>query len=155
MGWESCKAVLDLFCSVPPPTPQTQKKHVTMWAQPVRPDWETLWPGRSSRNRQQLGSAPWDKNCNTATPPVSSAPPDNMDCGIATSKIVLLFLSLVFWVSRGGVCPPAEIFFILNWRFSGMEFTAQLFFLSFFFYTANHRYLILFGCLCVPVCFKD
>ena len=60
---------------------------------------QNLWPKQQERRE----AARRDKTCNTAAahtllrqPP--HPPPDNMDCGIFTSKTVLLFLSLVFWV---------------------------------------------------------
>lgn len=48
----------------------------------------------------------------SALPSASSAPPPTMDCGIVTSKTVLLFLSLVFWVSHDAVCAPAGLWIL-------------------------------------------
>lgn len=48
----------------------------------------------------------------SAPPSVSSALPPTMDCGIVTSKTVLLFLSLVFWVSQDAVCAPAGLWIL-------------------------------------------
>lgn len=96
-------------CSATPPSPSpSQKKkacdHVIaastarlrelVTGQEVQSTARQIKPGR-----QQLHS-PSSLPC---------ALPDNMDCGIVTSKTVLLFLSLVFWVSHGGACPPADI----------------------------------------------
>lgn len=112
--------------------------------------------GGSGRN----SSAHWDIKTGPhrllSPPSTSPAPSDNMDCGIFTSKTVLLFLSLIFWVSRAVLSLHLQRFeFTLNWL-SRMEKgeTKRVRWLFSTPFSVNHRCLLLLFQPVSPVCFN-
>lgn len=91
-GQRSCRAAQTCFPSL------SSQKHVTMWSESPQPDGRIERTcDRSSKN----SSAPCEIKTGQQLYRPPSAPSDTMDCGIFTSKTILLFLSLVFWVSGG------------------------------------------------------
>lgn len=68
-----------------------------MWPYDHRRRRQKLWPGRQKRASDR--SCAWYKVHRSVSSLLPQHVRANMDCGIVISKTVLLFLSLVFWVS--------------------------------------------------------